>query len=184
MTDEQIIDLYFSRSEDAIAQTDTVYGRRLRGLSRRIVRSSEDAEECVNDTYLKTWNAVPPRRPSRFFAFLAAICRNVCLNLLDWEQAGKRHAEIVTITEEMEQCLPDTAQERILRGRELGKALDDFLGTLPKESRTIFLRRYWYADTIADIAKRYGITESKVKMQLLRTRGKLKEYLEKEGISV
>ena len=103
---------------------------------------------------------------------------------LDWQQASKRKAEIIPITEELELCIPDSSQENAIRGREIGKALDGFLGELPKDSRLIFLRRYWYADMVADIAKRYGMTESKVKMQLLRTRAKLKDYLEREGIAI
>lgn len=184
MTDTEIIDLYWSRSEDAIGYTDAAYGRRLNGLAVRILSNGPDAEEVVNDTYLKTWNTIPKARPQFFFAYLAAICRNQALNLLDWQQASKRKAEIVPITEELELCIPDSSQENTLRGREIGKALDGFLKGLPKDSRVIFLRRYWYADSVAGIAKRYGMTESKVKMQLLRTRGKLKDYLEQEGIQI
>lgn len=184
MTDEQMIELLWNRNQDAISEINAAYGSRLRGISRRILQSREDAEEIVNDTYLKTWDTIPSNRPRYFFAYIAAICRHLSLNLLDWNQAAKRKAEIVTITEEMELCIPDSAGERILRGREIAGAMDAFLDTLSKDSRMIFLRRYWFADSIADIAGRYGMTESKVKMQLLRTRGKLKDYLEQEGISI
>lgn len=184
MTDEQIIALFWNRSEDAVFETDTLYGRKLRSLSHRILGSFEDAEEAVNDTYLKTWQTIPSNRPQYFYAYLAAICRHLSLNLLDWNQAGKRNAEIVTITEELELCIPDSSHERTARGKEIAKALDAFLETLPKESRMIFVRRYWFADSIIDIARRYGVTESKVKMQLLRTRNKLKDYLQQEGIQI
>lgn len=184
MTDDQIIELYWNRSEDAIAQTDAQYGGRLRGLSARILRNQEDAEEVLNDTYMKTWESIPHERPRLFFAYIAAICRRLALNRLNWIQAAKRNAEIVAITEEIELCVPDPSQERADRGRELAKVLDDFLDTLPEDSRLIFLRRYWYADNVAAIAKRYDMTESKVKMQLLRTRNKLKDYLEKEGVTI
>jgi len=182
--DEKIIELYWLKDETAIRETDAVYGRKLLGLSRNILHSHEDAEETVNDTYLRTWKAIPPHRPSYFFAFLASICRHLSLNRLDWKAAAKRNAEVVALTEEMAQCIPDAEGERQLEGKELGRLLNRFLEGLPKESRLIFLRRYWYVDTIAEIAQRYEITESKVKMQLSRTRSKLRTYLEKEGVTV
>lgn len=178
----EIIELYWARNEDAIAQTDAVYGRKLQGLANRILNNREDAEESVGDTYLKTWEAIPPQRPTYFYAFLAAICRHLSLHKVDWRQAAKRNGEVVALTEEMERCIPDTRRERELESEELGKAFNNFLESLPKETRLIFLRRYWHVDTIAEIAARYGITESKVKMQLSRTRTKLRAYLEKEGI--
>lgn len=184
MTDHQIIELFWHRSEDAIAETDAAYGRKLRVLSHRILQNQEDAEEILNDTYMKVWESLPPRRPQYFYAYIAAICRHLSLNLLNWNQAAKRKAEIVAVTDEMALCIPDPSQERTLQGKEIARALDAFLGTLPRDSRIIFLRRYWYAEPVADIAERYHMTESKVKMQLLRTRGKLKDYLEKEGISI
>lgn len=184
MTDTEIIDLYWNRNEDAIGCTDAVYGRKLRNLSNRILNNLSDSEEVINDTYLKTWQTIPTHRPQFFYAYIAAICRNLSLNLLDWQKAAKRKAEIVAITDELEFCIPDSSQENALRGKEIGKALDSFLGTLPRDSRVIFLRRYWYADTVGEIARRYGMTESKVKMQLLRTRAKLKDYLEQEGIQI
>lgn len=184
VTDDEIVSLFWNRNEDAIAETDAAYGRRLRGLSRRILRSSEDSEEVVNDTYMKTWNSIPKARPKYFYAYLAAICRNLSLNLLDWNQAAKRNAEVIPITQELEQCVPDLSQDRSADGKELIQELNAFLETLPKDSRLIFLRRYWHADSVSAIAKRYNMTESKVKMQLLRTRNKLQKHLEKEGISV
>ena len=184
MDDEKIIALFFARDEAAIRETDAAYGRKLHTLAERILRNREDAQECVNDTFLNTWNAIPPRYPNRFFAFLASICRNLALNRLDWQQAARRNAQIVSLSEEMELCIPDISREREQNNRELGQLLTVFLEGLPKESRLIFLRRYWYVDTIAEIAVRYGMTESKVKMQLSRTRAKLRKLLEKEGITV
>lgn len=184
MTDNQIIDLFWKRSEEAISQTAAAYGRRLLGLAKRILQNPEDAEEALNDTYLKTWNSIPSARPQYFYAYLAAICRNQSFNLLDWNQAAKRKAEIVTITDEMEASIPDSSGENTIRDREISHALDIFLAELPKESRMIFLRRYWFADSITQIAERYDISESKVKMQLLRTRNKLRSYLEKEEIQI
>ena len=184
MDDAKIIDLFWARNEDAIKQTDALYGRKLNALANKILMNREDAEESVSDTYMQTWDTIPPHRPKFFFAFLASICRHLSLNKLDWKMAAKRNAEVVSLTEEMEMCIPDTGHDRTMEARELGQILDAFLESLPKDSRLIFLRRYWYVDTIAEIAQRYGITESKVKMQLSRTKGKLAAYLEKEGIFV
>lgn len=184
MEDADIIDLYFARNEDAIRQTDISYGRRLNILAQRMLHSREDAEESVSDTYLKAWNTIPPRRPQHLFAYLAKICRNFSLDRLDWKNAAKRKAEVVSLTQEMELCIPDTQRERQRDGKELGMLLDAFLRTLTPENRVVFLRRYWYVDTIAEIAVRYGLSESAVQMRLSRTRAKLCTYLEKEGIFV
>ena len=184
MTDAQIIQLYWSRNEDAIKETDAVYGRKLHTLAERIVQNFEDAQECVSDTYMKTWDTIPPQRPNYFFAYIAKICRNFALGVLDFKNAAKRKGEVVALTQEMEACIPDPAHQRRLEGEELGKVLNSFLETLSYESRVIFLRRYWYLDTVAEIAERGGITQSKVKTQLYRTRGKLHAFLEKEGITV
>lgn len=182
--DAKIIELFFNRNEDAIAETDRSYGRQLFSLSDRILFSPEDAEECVSDTYLKAWKSIPPQCPHYLFAFLASICRHLTFHKLDWKTARKRSGEVISLSEEMAQCIPDEAREREMAGRELGKILNAFLESLPTESRLIFLRRYWYVDTISEIAARYGIGESKVKMQLSRTREKLRVYLAKEGITV
>lgn len=184
MEDSKIIELYFARNEDAIRYTDMAYGRRLRRLADNIVSSQEDAEESVNDTYLKAWNTIPPQKPSHLFAYLAKICRNVALNRLDWKNAAKRKGEVVSLTEEMERCIPDAQRDREMEARELGKVLDGFLRTLTPENRMVFLRRYWYVDTISEIASRYGLSEGAVQMRLNRTRAKLSDYLAKEGIAV
>ncbi len=184
MKDTEIIDLFWARSEDAIAETDKAYGRRLHALSNRILNNREDAEESVNDTYMSVWDCIPPQRPKFFYAFLASICRHLSFHKVDWRLAAKRNAEVVSLTQEMEMCIPDSTHNRILEQRELGRIINAFLESLPKDTRLIFLRRYWHLDTIAEIAVRYGMTESKVKMQLSRTRAKLCTYLEREGIYV
>ena len=184
MEDSKIIELFFARSEDAIKHTDETYGRRLYHLAENIVKNGQDAEESVSDTYMKAWDTIPPQRPQNFFAYLAKICRNFALKRLDWKNAGKRKAEIVSLTEEMEMCIPDQSREREMEAKELGMILDRFLRTLTPENQMVFLRRYWYADTIAEIAARYGISESAVLMRLNRTRAKLCTYLEKEGMKV
>lgn len=184
MGDSKIIDLFWARDEAAIAQTDAAYGRKLYALANKILNNREDAEESVSDTYMKTWEIIPPQRPNHLYAFLASICRHLSLHKVDWRLAAKRNANLVTLTEEMELCIPDTRRDLELEDKEIGRVMDAFLESLPKETRLIFLRRYWHADSIAEIAARYGITESKVKMQLSRTRSKLRTYLEREGIKV
>ena len=184
MDDAKIIDLFWARSEEAIQETNKAYGRKLHALANKILNNREDAEESVNDTYMKTWEIIPPQRPKYYYAFLASICRHLSFHKVDWKLAAKRNAEVVTLTQEMEMCIPDTSRERKLEGKELGRVMNAFLESLPKDTRLIFLRRYWHVDTIAEIAARYGMTESKVKMQLSRTRAKLQTYLESEGIYV
>ena len=184
MEDAKIIDLYFARSEEAIYQTDAAYGRKLYYLANRILQNAQDSEESVSDTYMKTWETIPPHRPDYFYGYLAKICRFFALGKLDWKAAAKRKAEVVSLTEEMALCIPDQRRETEMEAKEIGRAMNEFLENLPQESRVIFLRRYWFCDTIAEIAERYGISESKVKMRLLRTRTQLADYLNKEGITV
>ena len=182
MTDSQIIALFWERNEDAIQETDAAYGRKLFVISDKILQSLQDAEESVSDTYMKAWETIPPQKPNYFFAYLAKICRNFSLRRIEWNAAEKRNAEIVTLTSEMEACIPDRSYERKLEGEELGRILNLFLDSLSLESRIIFMRRYWYTDSIQEIASRYHMSQSKVKTQLHRTRNKLKLFLESEGI--
>ena len=184
MEDAKIIDLYFARNEDAIQQTDAAYGRKLYCLADRILHDAQDSEESVSDTYMKTWETIPPKRPAYFYAYLAKICRHFALGKLDWKAAAKRKAEVVSLTDEMALCIPDRFQEAEATDKEIGRAMNEFLGSISQESRVIFLRRYWFCDTIAEIAGRYGISESKVKMRLHRTRTQLADFLNREGIAV
>lgn len=184
MNDGSIIALYFRRNEDAIRETERAYGGKLHGIAQRILECFEDAQECVNDTYLKAWDTIPPQRPKAFFGYLAKICRNFAFGKLDWKQAAKRHGEVIALTEELEACIPDRSREGEVERREIIRALNKFLEGLPTQSRHLFLRRYWYGDTIGEIAARYGYSESKVKTQLFRTREKLRGYLQKEEIGI
>lgn len=184
MDDSKIVELLFARNEDGIKHIDDTYGRRLFALADNIVRNDQDAEESVSDTYTKVWDTIPPKKPMHLFAYLAKICRNFALKKLDWKQAAKRNAEVVSLTQEMETCIPDTSRDAEVEARELGRILDAFLRTLSEENLLVFMRRYWYVDTIAEIAARYGISESAVNMRLNRTRAKLSAYLKKEGICV
>lgn len=184
MTDDQILDLYWARNEDAISCTDHVYGDKLLNVAGRILDDFQDSEECVSDTYMKAWQTIPPQRPNYFFAYLAKICRHLAFGKLDWDNAAKRKAEIVSLSDELQCCIPDKGWERSLDGEEIGHLLNEFLAVLPKESRQIFLRRYWYADSVAEIAQRFRISQSKVKTSLHRTREKLRTFLQREGIAV
>ncbi len=184
MNDASILALYFQRDERAIGETEQAYGGKLYGIAQRILMCHEDSQECVNDTYFKAWDSIPPQRPNYFLAYLAKICRHLAFGRLDWNQAAKRNGEMVALTEELEACIPDKSREGQQEQREIIGALNAFLKDLPQESRLLFLRRYWYGDSIREIAARYGYSESKVKTRLFRTREKLRDYLQKEGFGV
>lgn len=184
MEDTRIIDLYWRRNQDAITETDRTYGRRLTALAENILRNREDAEESVSDTYLKAWDTIPPQRPKYLYAYLAKICRFFAFGRLDWKQAAKRQAEVVALSEEMELCIPDQRREDEQAAKEIGRAINAFLAGLSLENRLIFMRRYWYCESIAEIAERYQISQSKVKTRLHRLRNQLKGHLEQEGICV
>lgn len=182
MTDSEILDLYWNRDEEALRQTEAAYGGRLQRLSNGILHDLSDAQECVNDTYLQAWNTIPPKRPDYFFAYLAKICRYISLGRLDWNNASKRKAQVVSLTAEMEQCIPDCRTGQTLEAGELGELLTSFLKTLSMDARKIFLRRYFHMESVSEIANALGCTESKVKAVLFRTRNKLYDYLQKEGM--
>lgn len=183
MENSRIIELYFQRDEAAIEQTARKFGPRLRALSYGIVNDRQTAEECENDTYMKAWNSIPPHEPRDYlFAFLATIARHLSLNCCRDRARLKRSAVICELSAEMEQCIPapDDAECR-MNDKLLGEALNAFLKTLGEEKRNIFLRRYWYLDSIADIAARFALSEGKVKTTLFRCRAGLRKYLEREG---
>ena len=183
MLDEQIIALYWSRSEQAIAETGEKYGGYLNRIAYGSLRDTLDAQECVNDTYHSAWNAMPPNRPNRLSAFLGKITRRLSIDRLRHDTAEKRGGgELPLALDELSGCVSsvDTAEDEALR-QELLSLLDTFLSSLPETERRVFLRRYWYLDPIAEIAERFGFTQSKTASMLHRTRGKLREVLRKEG---
>lgn len=184
MDDRKIIDLFLARDEDAIRHTANAYGRRLFTLANHILQNEQDAEENVNDTYMRSWDTIPPQRPKHFFAYLAKICRLFALDKLDWKSAAKRKAEVVSLTQEIESCIPDQRRGHELENRELGELLDTFLESLTPENRMVFMRRYWYFDSFAEIAARYGISEDAAQKRIARTKTKLAAFLEQEGICV
>lgn len=184
MDDEIILDLYWARSESAISEIAKKYGSYCMAIAANILQNSEDAEECVNDTYQKAWENIPPQRPANFRAFLGRITRNLSLNRYKEQRTQKRGGDnIALIYSELEECIPasrDTEAE-FESGLVVG-AINSFLQSLDRESRIVFVRRYWYADPIRGIAVRFGMSESKVKSMLFRTRKKLRTHLENEGV--
>ena len=186
MEDNQIIQLYYDRSEDAISQTAVKYGKYCHTIAYNILHNFEDSEECVNDTYWKAWGIIPPRRPKKLAAFLGKITRNLSLDKYRHYTADKRGGEEFSIAlDELGDCvsslgnMDDYTNEMVLVD-----TLNRFLASLSAEHRKILMRRYWYISSVKEIADDYGITESKVKMSLLRSRNQLKAVLEKEGIAL
>ncbi|MBR1832327.1 MAG: sigma-70 family RNA polymerase sigma factor [Ruminiclostridium sp.] len=185
MKDSEIIELYFARSEDAITETDKKHGAFCRSMTFGILGSYEDSDECVNDTYLRLWEIIPPQRPEKFRAFIARIARNIALNMLDRMSAKKRGGRYGAAYDELSESIPSTENvEKRVDDKELSAQLDKFLRSLDREKQLIFLKRYWYMRTVAEIAAEMSVSESKVKMSLHRTREKLREYLEKEGVQI
>ena len=183
MEDDQIIGLFFARSEQAVQELDRKYGKVLHQLSYNIVNDRQDAEECVSDAYLGAWNAIPPSRPSPLLTYLCKIVRNLSLKVYYRETAAKRNSIYTVAMEEIESCLagPDTAETE-LEARELAHVIERFLDTLSHRERVIFMRRYAYLDTCSDIARRVGISEKNVTVRLSLIRRKLKKYLMESGV--
>lgn len=185
MDDTRIIELYFARDEQAIAETAKKYGTYCHNIATGILDSREDAEECVNDTYLRTWNTIPPQRPQFFSAFLAKITRNLALTRYRANHREKRgEGQLTLALDELQNCLPAPTDGTTTDDIVLRAALNRFVQDLPEPSRTVFLQRYWYVRPVADIARELGMKESRVKMMLLRTRERLREHLQREGIEV
>lgn len=186
MEDEKIVELYLQRNETAIEKTAEKFGKRLRSLSNGIVNDIQTAEECENDTYLEAWNRIPPNEPkSWLYAFLARIIRNISIDCCRRKNAIKRSAFICELSEEMEECIPspDDIDCRI-DDMAFAEAINRFLSVLDSEKRKIFVRRYWYLDSVAEISKKFSLSESKVKTTLFRCRQRLREFLEKEGYTL
>lgn len=184
MEDAKIIELFFSRSEEAITETALKYGKLCLSISGNILGNNEDSEECVNDTYLALWNCIPPQRPSNLMAFISKIVRNLSLKKLDYNLAKKRDSSITHSLSELEEILPDKAISNKFSDEEIGRILSNFLKNEKADSRNVFIRKYWYFDSVEYISKRYKFSESKVKSMLFHTRNRLKKYLIKEGIRI
>ena len=176
--DEKIIDLFVGRSERAIRELDNKYGKICSKLSYNILNDKQDAEECVNDAYLGVWNAIPPAHPDPLLAYIVKIVRNISLKIYWKKGAAKRNSIFTVAIQEIDNCIADqeTVEDEI-EARELARIIEDFLDTLTTKERVIFMRRYAYADTYADIAKRVGISEKNVSVRLTLIRQKLKLHL-------
>ena len=183
MDDERIVQLYLERNEQAIPETASKYGNYCRSIAQNILGNKEDAEECVNDTYLNTWNAIPPHQPKMLSTFLGKIARNLAFNRYKHNTAEKRGGkEVALVLEELAGCVSGKDDvEKAYEHKELVAAINHFLSELSEEKRNIFVCRYWYADSIADIATRFNMTKASVTMILKRLRTKLHKYLTERG---
>ncbi len=186
MDDNKIVELYLNRNEAAINETRDKYGARLRSLAFNIVKDVHTTEECENDTYMQAWNSIPPHEPRAYlYAFLARIIRHISLNRCRDNNRLKRSAFICELSTELEQCIPAPNDvDRLIDEIVFGEMINNFLTEIGEEKRNIFLRRYWYFDSITDISKRFGLSKSKVKTTLFRIRNELRNQLEKEGYTV
>ena len=180
MDDKDIVNMYLERDETALNVTMEQYGNRLLRFAGRFLRDPRDAEECVSDTYVKTWNSIPPNRPDDLFAYLAAVCRLTAFKIIERDSAQKRSAQLVELTAELAECLPDRSTEDTDGG--LSELVNGFLETLDKDKRAVFIGRYWYGESITAVSKRTGFSQSKVKSMLHRTRIGLKKYLTEKGV--
>jgi len=185
LEDDKIIDLYLERSEIAIYETSMKYGNYCRTIAFNILSNSEDVEECENDTYIAAWNTIPPTRPQKLSSFLGRLTRNIALDRFDYNTAKKRNGKFDKILSELDEVLGTTSYspEMQYESQEISRLINEFLLNIDSKTRKLFVRRYWYCDSIAIIAIRFNFSESRVKSTLFRTRHKLKEFLSKEGVS-
>ncbi len=185
MQDAQILELFFARADNAIAVLAERYGLACYQTAYNILQNREDAQECVNDAYLGFWEAVPPARPNPVLSYLLRIVRNLSLNRLDHNTRRKRGSPYYACIDELAQCIPapNRAEDRV-EARELTAAIQDFLDTQTRENRLLFVRRYWYLDSFADLARYTGLREGTVRTRLSRQRKELKDFLAKRGVFV
>lgn len=183
MEDGRIVELYWQKNADAITESSRKYGAYCFAIADRILHSREDAEECVNDTWLNAWNAIPPGRPGNLKMFLAKITRNLSFNRMDARNAKKRGGgEAELVLDELEDCLADGSDvESACERKELGESIRCFVRRLPRRDGDVFVRRYFFIEPVAEIARRYGLSDNYVMVILSRTRKKLKTHLRKEG---
>ncbi len=189
MEDLGIITLYFNRDERAIEETEAAYGKLCVSIAKNILGDEHEANECLNDTLFGLWNAIPPQRPKSLRAFAAKVARNLSLKRLDYHRASKRVADTILSLHELEEILPhgehgtSPIEDRI-EDAELGEWISDFLREQNETVRNVFLRKYWFFESVTQIAERYNFSEAKVKSMLHHTRGKLKHYLSQKGVYV
>ncbi|MBR5222765.1 MAG: sigma-70 family RNA polymerase sigma factor [Clostridia bacterium] len=183
MEDNKIIELYWKRDQSAIDESNKKYGKYCRTIAYNILYSKEDSEECVNDTWHNAWRTIPPEKPSKLQYFLGRITRNLALDRYGYNKAQKRNSDLESAIEEYYECIPNgefSVEDEVI----LKKLINEFLESLDSRARIIFLRRYWYALSVQEIAQKMGMSESHVSVILHRTRNRFKDYLKKEGITV
>lgn len=185
MDDGKIIDLYWERSENAITETDKKYRNFCMYIANNILHDISDSEECISDTYLAAWNAMPPERPAYLSAFIGKIVKNLSLKRFRYNNSEKRNKEAVTSIEEISECISvESEAEKNIDLHETAAEISNFLREQSQEKRVVFLRRYWFFDSYPAIAERCGMSEDNVRVILMRMRKSLKTYLEKRGITV
>lgn len=185
MDDHKIIELYWERNESAIKETSFKYGGLCIHVIQNILLNHEDCEECINDTYFAVWNAIPDNRPNIFSAFISRIARNLALKKYEYISASKRNPAAITSLEELGDCVSGTnSVESELEKRRIETAIDTFLWLQGEEKRNVFIRRYWYFDSIESISQCTGFSQSKIKSMLYEMRRKLRNYLEREEIEL
>ena len=183
MDDARIIDLYWQRSEDAIEETRKKYGSFCYGIARNILSSHEDAEECVSDTWQRAWDSIPPQRPEFLRAWLGKVVRNLAINLWNQNHAQKRGAGVTALLGELEDCVPSQKSvEQAMEATELSEYISDWLMTLDREDRILFVRRYWNGISLKELAKERGIPPGKLAQRMFRLRTQLRTALEKEDV--
>ena len=183
--DEKIIKLFFERSEQAIQELDKKYGKICQKISYNIVNNKQDAEECVNDSYLGAWNTIPPAEPDPLITYVCKIVRNISLKSYYRNKAAKRSSHYTIAMEEIESCIADLMTvDTEIEARELAHTIETFLDTLTVENRVIFMRRYWFSDSCKDIANFVGLTEKNISVRLTRIRKKLKKFLAEREVFV
>ncbi|MBO7423251.1 MAG: RNA polymerase sigma factor [Oscillospiraceae bacterium] len=184
MEDKQIVDLYWQRSDLAISETNRKYGRYCHTIAYNICGVDEEAEECVNDTWFRAWNLMPDQRPAVLSTFLGRITRNIAINLIKTKNRIKRGGgEAVLVLDELEECIPGGINpEKVVEEKELEKAIGSFVSGLSKTDKKIFVLRYWYLVSIDEISEKLSFSKGKIKSSLFRTRGKLRAYLQEEGL--
>ncbi len=184
MEDKQIVDLYWQRSDLAISETNRKYGRYCHTIAYNICGVDEDAEECVNDTWFRAWNLMPDQRPAVLSTFLGRITRNIAINLIKTKNRIKRGGgEAVLVLDELEECIPGGINpEKVVEEKELEKAIGSFVSGLSETDKKIFVLRYWYLASIDEISEKLSFSKGKIKSSLFRTRGKLRAYLQEEGL--
>ena len=180
--DKRILKLLWDRQERGLEEMAAAYGQRLYGIAYNILGNRHDAEECVNDTYMALWNTIPPQRPDPLIAYACRLGRNIALNRLRSDSAQKRDSRYDLSLDELAGCIPGSSMEQVMDGRILGQSINKFLATLPKMSRIIFLRRYYFGDSVKKIAGSLSLSENTVSVRLNRIREKLRKFLEKEEL--